>query len=199
MMVCGGFTKMKFKADKLDIEKPDYFFYIDEEIYFRELRRTDLNGRWPFWFNDPQITEFTKGFYPTTRESQEKYFDSINQSETDVVLAIIDRKTNIHIGNIGLHNINFIHRTAQFGIVLGEKGMWGKGIGSKVWKLMVKYGFQILNLHKINATVMDGNEASLKCALKAGFQIEGRQLEQAYKNGKYYDLIHLGILKKDLK
>jgi len=177
----------------------DYFFYFDEDIYLRELRKSDLDGRWPHWLNDPEVTKFTKGFYPNTRESQELYFESIANSKTDVVLAIVDRKTGAHLGNVGLHSIDCIHRTAQFGVMVGEKSAWGRGIGSRVWSLMVEYGFTVLNLHKITATVLDGNEASLKGALKAGFQIEGRQIEQVFKNGSYFDLIQLGMLRKHFK
>lgn len=195
-MIYGGYIKMKSEKVTKGSEPLDYFFYFDEDIYLRELRKSDLDGRWPHWLNDPEVTRFTKGFYPNTRESQELYFESMANSKKDVVLAIVDRKTDVHLGNVGLHEIDCIHRTAQFGVVVGEKSAWGRGVGSKVWSLMVEYGFKVLNLHKITATVLYGNEASLKGALKAGFQIEGRQVEQVYKNGKYFDLIQLGIIKK---
>jgi RimJ/RimL family protein N-acetyltransferase len=190
---------MKSESVPKSGEPLNYFFYFDEDIYLRELRKSDLDGRWPHWLNDPEVTKFTKGFYPNTRESQEQYFESILSSKTDVVLAIMDRRTHSHLGNVGLHGIDYIHRTAQFGVMIGEKSAWGRGTGSKVWSLMVEYGFTVLNLHKITATVLDGNDASLKGALKAGFQIEGRQIEQVFKYGMYVDLIQLGILRKNFK
>lgn len=182
------------------MNSPDYFFHIEDDFYFRPLQAFDLDGRWPFWFNDPEVTRYqAKGFYPNTREAQQKYYESLLESRTDVVLAIIDRSSGLHIGNVGLHQIDALHRSAILGIVLGEKSVWGHGIGARSWRAITKYGFTVLNLHKICATVFGDNEKSLKCALGAGFEVEGRQKGQIFKNGHYVDLIHVGLLKENWK
>jgi len=179
---------------------PAFFYYMDDDFYLRGLRESDLDGRWPEWFNDPLVTKFqAKGYYPNTRETQRAYFENIAASRTDVVLAIVDRSNDKHIGNVGLHQIDPIHRTAVLGIVIGEPSAWGRGIGARSWRAITNYGFEILDLHKICATVIDGNEASLQCALKAGYEIEGRQAKQIYKNGSHRDLIHVGLLKEKWK
>ena len=182
------------------MKTPDYFFHLDEDFYFRVLRSADLEGRWHAWFNDPEVTKFqSKGYYPNTPEGQRKYYESLLGSRSDVVLAIVDRANDLHIGNVGLHGIDEVSRTAVLGIVLGEKSAWGRGIGARSWAAMTRYGFQVLNLHKICATVFEGNNPSLRCALKAGFLKEGRQKKQIYKNGRYVDLIHVGLLRSDWK
>ncbi len=176
---------------------PDYFYYADDDIYLRGLRVSDLDGRWPEWFNDPVVTRYqAKGYRPNTRESQRAYYEHLLASTADVVLAIVERATDMHIGNVGLHQIDPLHRTAILGIVLGEQSAWGRGIGSRSWRAITGYGFEVLGLHKICATVIDGNEASLKCALAAGYVVEGRQEQQIYKNGAHRDLIHVGLLKE---
>jgi len=176
----------------------DYFFYEDDEIFLRPLERADLAGRWPYWFNSPDVTRFTSmGYYPNNLDEQAKYFEKLLGSRTDVVLAIVDKASGEHIGNIGLHRIDPIHRTAYLGIVIGEPKAWRRGIGAKSWRVITDYGFRILNLHKVCATVVDGNEASLKCALGAGYAIEGRQCQQIFKNGQYRDLITVGVLRTD--
>lgn len=181
------------------METPDYFFHLDEDFYFRPLRPSDLDGRWPEWFNDPNVTKYTKGFYPNNYDTQKKYYDSLIGSRTDVVLAIINRADGLHIGNVGLHQIDNIHRTALLGIVIGEKSAWGRGIGARSWRAITRYGFNVLNLNKICATVVDSNEKSLRCALGAGYEVEGRQRKQIFKDGRYFDLIHVGILREDWK
>lgn len=179
---------------------PDYFYYIDDDFYLRGLRASDLDGRWPEWFNDPVVTRFqAKGYYPNTRERQTAYYERISSSQTDVVLAIVDRKSDAHIGNVGLHDIDRLHRTAVLGIVIGEKSAWGRGIGARAWRAITNYGFEVLGLHKICATAIDGNPASLKCALGAGYEIEGRQVQQIYKNGVHLDLVHVGLLREKWK
>lgn len=176
---------------------PDYFYYLADDFYFRQLRESDLDGRWPDWFNDPQVTRFqAKGYEVNTKDKQRAYFDQIAASTSDFVLAIVDRATDLHVGNVGLHRIDPIHRTAVLGIVIGETQAWGRGIGRRSWQAITNYGFEKLGLHKICATVIDGNDASLKCALAAGYVLEGRQAKQIYKSDGYRDLIHVGLLRE---
>ena len=180
------------------MDTPDYFFHLEEDFYFRPLRAADLEGRWPHWFNDAEVTTYqAKGYFPNTVERQTRYYEHVAASATDVVLAIVERSSGAHVGNVGLHDISPIHRTAVLGIVLGEKSAWGRGIGARSWAAITRYGFQVLNLHKVCATVFEGNERSLKCALGAGFVVEGRQAKQLYKNGRYVDLIHVGLLREN--
>lgn len=182
------------------MSEPDYFFHLDEQFYFRALKASDLNGRWADWFNDPRVTRYqAKGIYPNTAEGQRAYYESLIDSHTDVVLAIIDRSNDQHVGNVGLHKIEPIHRTACLGIVIGEPSAWGRGLGAKAWQAVTNYGFKVLNLNKVWATVMDGNDASLKCALAAGFEVEGRQRSQMFKDGHYLDLIYVGLLRANWK
>ena len=178
------------------MDAPDYFFYADDDFYLRALRESDLDGRWPDWFNDPDVTRFqAKGYRPNTRETQRAYYESVVTSTSDVVLAIVDRASGVHIGNVGLHQIDPLHRTAVLGIVLGERSAWGRGIGKRAWRAITNYGFEVLGLHKICATVIEGNAASLKCALASGYVVEGTQKQQIYKNGVHRDLIHVGLLR----
>ncbi len=183
-----------------DTKTPDYFFYIDDEIYFRPLRASDLDGRWSQWFNDPEVTEYqSMGIYPNTLEAQRRYFDGLANDRSNVVLAIVDRKTDAHVGNVGLHRIDPVHRAGMLGIVVGEKSAWGRRIGARSWAAITRYGFEILNLNKISATIVEGNEKSMKCALAAGFVVEGTQVQQLYKNGKYRDLVHVGLVRANWK
>ncbi len=169
-------------------------FITGTGIYLRGLRAQDLDGNWYTWFNDADVTHYQdKGYFPNSREKQARYYESVTASNTDVVLAIADSATHMHIGNVGLHRINWVHRTAVLGIVIGEKEYWRRGLGKQAWALITHYGFETLNLNKITATVIDGNLRSLRCALAAGYEKEGVQVEQLYKHGTYHDLIFVGL------
>lgn len=171
----------------------DIFIRCDG-FYLRGLKEDDLSGRWYQWFNDPDINRFqNKGYFPNTPQAQKDYFEEIQENNQNIVLAIIDDTSDLHVGNVGLHSINWIHRSALLGIVIGEKEFMGRGWGKQAWAAVSGYAFEILNLHKVCATVFEGNDRSMKCALAAGYQVEGRQKEQVYKNGRYCDLIWLGI------
>ena len=166
-------------------------FIQGEGIYLRELQETDLEGSWYRWFNDQSVTVFqNKGIFPNTKEKQKQYFDSLGGSQSDVVLAIIEEGSGKHIGNVGLHRIDWVHRSAELGIVLGDKTAWGKKFGKQAWKLISDYGFQTLNLHRIYAQIMEGNIASCKSAEAAGFKKEGYIRDVFFKNGKYLNLYY---------
>jgi len=163
------------------------------EIYLRSLRQEDLEGSWYLWFNDPVVTRYqNKGIIPNTREKQADYFRHIAGSSEDVVLAIVHEKTAIHIGNIGLHKIDYIHRHAEVGIVIGEKEFWKKGYATKCVNAMAGYAFGTLNLHRVYAIIMEENTASLKTFEHAGFLREGVMKGFFFKNGSYRDVIMLG-------
>lgn len=175
--------------------------FIDgEKIYLRLPKEKDLKGNWFRWFNDPIVTQYqNKGIFPNTQARQRKYYLFTLNGKSDIVFAIIEKKTNRHIGCVGLHNIDPIHRSAEIGIVIGEKEYWGKGYGKIAWKLMSGYGFNILNLHRISAIVFKENISSKKSAEASGFKIEGRLRDIFYKNGRYHSGYLMSALKEDFR
>jgi RimJ/RimL family protein N-acetyltransferase len=73
----------------------------------------------------------------------------------------------------------------------------GKGFGTEALKLIVDYGFKVLNPNRIELTVFDFNERSFKCYKKIGFKEEGTLRQKRYKNGRYCDEIVMSILRDD--
>ena len=174
----------------------DMPFVTGDGIYLRELRESDLEGNWYKWFNDSEVTKYqNKKIFPNSKEKQEKYFSYLIDSNSDVVMAIIDSKSNSHLGNVGLHKIDWIHRSAELGIVIGVKEFYGKKYGKQAWKLITEYGFDALNLHRIYALIMEKNIASIKCAEAAGYKCEGKIRDYFYKNGIYEKVLYYNIIK----
>lgn len=169
-----------------------------EGFFLRALRDEDLDGRWHEWLNDPEVTRYqNKGYFPSTRASQQQYLEALRESRTDVVFALAAADTGVHFGNVGLHAIDWLHRTAVLGIIIGEREYQGRGWGSMAWAAITRYAFETINLNKVCATFIDGNDRSMKCALASGYAAEGRQRSQIYKNGVYLDLHLMGITRED--
>jgi len=161
--------------------------FIDgNDFYLRELKESDLDGNWYSWFNDSMITKYQdKKIFPNSIEKQREYYETLKSGNSDVVFAIVDKETTKHIGNVGLHKIDWIHRSAELGIVVGEVDFHGKKYGKQAWKLITEYGYHTLNLHRIYAIIMSKNIASIKCAESSGFIREGEIRDYFYKNGMY--------------
>src|SRR5207245_3395377 len=114
-----------------------------------------------------------KGFYPSTPEKQAAYYRQLQSDASQITLAIECTEDCRHIGNATLKDLDWIHRTAELGIVIGEKAYWGRGFGTQAWWLITRYGFLTLNLNKITARIFKGNDRSMGMALRSGYVVEG--------------------------
>jgi len=175
-------------------------FMAGSLVYLRPLERADLNERYLGWLNDPEVTKYLEtGAFPTTMADLEKFYASVTGSPSEVIFAVVDRGTDEHIGNVKLGPINWVHRRSMFGIMIGDKRFWGKGVGEEVTRLMVEYGFQRLNLHRIGLVVFEEHESALRCYQNVGFKLEGKLREQMFQDGKYKNHLWMGLLRSEYK
>ena len=175
-------------------------FLIGEKIYLRTITPDDLNANYREWFNDEEICRYNSHHrFPNYDQDMADYYKNVIQSRSNLILAICDKKTDKHAGNIALENIDAINQSAEFAIIIGDKKQWGKGIGKEAAKLIIKHGFEELNLHRIHCGTQDDNIGMQKLAASLGFKEEGRTRESIYKGGIFKDLIYYGLLRYDWK
>ncbi len=175
------------------------FFLEGENICLRLLKTDDVNGDYYLWLNDPEITAFNShGRFPMTKEKLLSYIDHSRSSKNDLILAIEDKITLKHIGNISLQNINWLDRNAEIAFLLGNKAFWGKGIMHEAGNLLISHGFQSLNLHRIYCGTSSENVGMQKLATKLKMKKEGLRKEAIFKKGQYYDIVEYGILATEI-
>lgn len=168
----------------------DSVFLDGEGVYLRGLRREDATGNWYGWFNDHEVTRFmVRGAFPTTVEGHLAFLAEMDRSVNDLVLAICERASSEHIGNIGLHRIDWVNRVAELGVVIGEKAYWGRGHGTEACRLVLAHGFGRLNLHKVFLGVHAGHAAAMAAYESAGFTREAVLREEIYRDGTYHDKV----------
>jgi [ribosomal protein S5]-alanine N-acetyltransferase len=173
-------------------------FISGEKVYLRRLEQDDLVGDYFQWLNDFEVTKFLEtGHFPNSHESMESYFAQHSSAGNEVFLAVCLCDNDRHIGNVKLGSINWIHRRAEFGIVIGAKDCWNKGYGTEATVLLIDYAFRRLNLHKVMLGVVETNHAAIKIYEKIGFKVEGRLREQLYVDGRYRDNILMGALPQE--
>lgn len=177
---------------------PSHYFIEGKRIYLREVRPSDVNERYYRWMNDPEITRFLESrFAPNAIENLRDYVAGKLEDRDNIFLAIVLKEEDRHIGNIKLGPIQWIHRLADIGLLIGEKDCWGKGYATEAIQLVSHYAFNVLNLHKVAAGCYGPNEGSARAFRKAGFVVEGVRKEQFYANGSYVDDILLGLIRPD--
>ncbi|KAF9556290.1 acyl-CoA N-acyltransferase [Agrocybe pediades] len=85
------------------------------------------------------------------------------------------------------------HRHSGFAIGLMPK-FWSKGYGTEITKFIMEHAFVQLNMHRISLQVYEGNERAIALYEKVGFVCEGVMRKARWANGKWTDIINMGIL-----
>jgi ribosomal-protein-alanine N-acetyltransferase len=126
------------------------------------------------WLKDPEVT-FSIEFASQTMDELKKYVSEKIQNPKVAFWAIFDLISNEMVGTIKLEPIEFDKKVTNFGIMIGNKNVWGKGIGTEATQLAVSFAFNQLGLNKVELGVLKINENAIKAYEKAGFEKFGTE------------------------
>jgi len=167
-----------------------------DRIYLRILEEADL-PQTLIWMNDPVISDIM-GYLPTkTLANQKKWFDSASNDNSRFVFAICLNDDNSHIGNVGLGNIDYIHRHCMFNIFIANQEKRLSGLGSEATKLALNFAFQRLNMNKVHLRTSARFTEAVNMYKKLGFVLEGTMREHYFTNGHFEDKLIYSILAKE--
>ncbi len=127
-----------------------------------------------------------------TKESHENWLKTQVFPGHAAQFIIEEVETGKAVGSCFLRDIDYKHEKAEYGHFLGAER--GKGYGTAAGKLMLKYAFEILKLHKICGRVFADNEAAIRSDAKIGFEYEGLLRDDVKINGIYRDMIFVSIV-----
>ena len=167
-----------------------------KRVRLRALEREDVE-RCHRWLNDEVVTKYLGWRDPLSMVEEERWFEEQSSDKSRLVLAI--EVEGNHIGNIGLHDIDFRNGKATIGIIIGEKGEWGKGYGSEAMCVLLRYAFEDLRLHRVGSFVLVENMRSIRCLEKSGFVREGMRRGVIFRFGRHLDAILFGILRDEFR
>lgn len=171
-------------------------FYEGERIYFRPIELDD-EPRLRAWINNPLNWSTLARCMPVNGVREREWIDGLYKDDRNVVLAVVAREGDRHIGNVGLHAIDAVNRKAKFGIMIGDTRFQGLGYGSEAVALTVKYGFEVLNLHRIELDVFADNARARRAYEKAGFVAEGVARQAYYRHGEWVDDVRYAVLRDE--
>lgn len=172
-------------------------FLQGQHIYLRSLERADLQLM-AEWLNDPDVTRLLfMGLFPSNLEALTAQWERDRNNPEETTFAVCDKTSNQFVGTTGVYRIQWVMRTGEFRVFLGDKRVWNRGIGTECAKLMVVFGFEKLNLNKMWLGVNADNAAAVKAYQKAGFVHEGVLRQEQYRNFRYYDAIRMSMLRSE--
>jgi len=150
------------------------------------------------WFNDPEVTRFLEIRYPISIQTERQlYEERFIRPRPDALFLAIETKDGVHIGNISLGNISREDGRAELGIAIGEKDSLDKGYGSDAVATLLDFAFNQMNLRRVWLTTKEFNKRAIACFKKCGFKEEGVLRQHYYGDGRYWDVVVMGVLKED--
>lgn len=166
-----------------------------QRIALRDLRVADVTQDYVDWMNDPEVVRYTESrFASHDHASVTAFVHSCAESSESILFGIFFKEGDLHLGNIKLGPVNWHHRLADVGVILGRRSSWGKGIATEAIELVCGYAFAGLSLHKLTAGCYASNVGSARAFLKAGFVQEGLRRKHVMDRSVWEDVIELGLI-----
>ncbi len=168
-------------------------FIKGENLDLRTIERDDLEKLQEMG-NHPELRKYSPGARPVNKLKQEEYFEDFLSKDDNVFLMI--EYGEEAVGWVNLKHIKEDSRKAEFGIrILPEHQ--GKGLGTEASNLIIQYGFETLNLHRIYGRTFEFNSASKALMEKLGFKREGTKRKAVFKDGEYRDVALYSLLEDE--
>src|SRR5512142_3232804 len=168
-------------------------------LRLRAIERSDLPC-FQQWLNDPEVTDGLSTYLPLSMTEEEQWCGRMSRLQPEEKPLANDLKEDGGwrlIGDIGFFNVEWTNRSAEFGLFIGDKSVWNKGYGTETVQLLLKHGFETLNLHRIYLRVYSTNPRAKRSYEKAGFVLEGTMREAVYRHGRYADVHFMSVLRPE--
>jgi RimJ/RimL family protein N-acetyltransferase len=161
-----------------------------QDVFLRPLMEEDVGEDYLGWMRDPLVTRYLESRDRTqTLDTLRTFVRNMNASARDYLFGIFLAQGEEHIGNIKIGNIREPHRSADLGLIIGRRSVWGKGYGSEAIALATRHAFEQLGLNKLWAGMYAENLGSYHAFIKAGYREVGRFRRHILFDGRYIDSI----------
>ena len=169
-----------------------------EHVYLRPTERRDVPA-FVRWFTDADVVRNLAMRAPMSLAGEEQWFERLLETQGRtmhhfVICLLADGRP---IGTAGLHDVDPVNGTAEFGIAIGEKAEWGKGYGTDATRAICDFGFGELRLERIGLYVYDDNQRGRRAYEKAGFVHEGTLRHAHFTRGRHQDVHVMSLLRDE--
>lgn len=166
-----------------------------ERVRLRPMEPRDL-PKFVEWLADPEVRRWLAALQePPTLEDEVDWYES-TRANPDNVLWSMETLEGQLVGTIELR-LNPVSKRAELGIAVQDKTQWSKGFGTDAVKLALEYGFDDLELNRIELTVDSENGRGRRCYEKCGFVEEGVLRQHRFVEGKFGDTVVMSVLRSE--
>jgi diamine N-acetyltransferase len=170
-----------------------------KRIRLRAVERDDLS-RFQRWLNDEDVTAGLMVYLPLSLVDEDNWFESMLKTpaeEHSLVIEVFREDAWAPVGSCGFHAIDHRLRSGEVAIFIGDKSCWDQGYGAETMRLLIRHGFDTLNLNRIYLRVYETNTRAIRSYERAGFIHEGRMRQAMYQHGRYIDVLLMSVLRQE--
>jgi ribosomal-protein-alanine N-acetyltransferase len=147
------------------------------------------------WFEDLDTSQFLGLRNPPSVEMEKEWLEK-GSKDANSVLWVVEADGRV-VGTTGIRDIDWKNGFGTTGTLIGDRSVWGKGIGRESMQLRARYAFTQLPLRKLKSSYFDGNVASGRAQAAAGYREVGRYRKDRYVDGRWVDEIVTEVLRED--
>lgn len=153
-----------------------------------------VTDRYVAWMNDPEVNTYSrrKGTVTTTEDAV-RYLNSLRADEHVLAILMGDE----HVGNVKFGPIDWQNACADISILVGERKVWGLGIGAEAVYLVSQHLLKTLGLNRVHADSC--NPAFLRLVEKLGWQVEGVLRERVRLDDRFFDDTVVSLLAREFR
>ena len=167
-----------------------------ENITLRGIEESDTDNVLR-WRNSSEVVKYFNYQRPITKTDHVNWMETKVRTGEVCQFIISDALLEKDVGSVYLKDIDNVNHKAEYGVFIGESEAMGRGLGTAVAKLIVRFAFDELKLHRLYLQVHADNARAVRCYEKAGFVKEGVLKDAVFVNGDYCDLVIMGIVKEE--
>ncbi|MBT2757649.1 GNAT family N-acetyltransferase [Mesobacillus foraminis] len=169
-----------------------------KRLVLREVTTEDSNSLLKYLSDEEVMKYYGLDPFQSINDALDEisWYQSIQKNKTGIRWGITLKDQGAVIGSCGFHNSVSQHFRTEIGFEL-SKEHWGKGIAFEAVQAIISYGFEQLDLQRIEALIEPPNSSSQRLVEKLGFIREGLLRNYEFTCGKFDDLYMYSLLKQD--
>ena len=162
-------------------------------LRFRKISETDLE-QLRVWRMDPAVTRFLFTDPVITSEAQKQWFETVKDGEN--YRSWIVEYEGADVGFVTLSSIDWTNRRADPGVFICNPAARGKGLARHIMLNVQRHAFEEMGLHKLYGPIMAANSSAVAAYMKAGYALEGYFHDHVFKDGKFWDVVMIGMVEE---
>lgn len=164
-----------------------------DKIYLIPLTELHCNENYLSWFGDPEAVQYIESAKQTITLDSLKEFVRKNQAAGNYLWAIHEKESHKHVGNLKIDAFDVKKRSAEYGILVGDRGSWGKGYAREASERVIDFCFSQLKLEQLTLGFVEGNDRAEALYKKLGFEPAETVKNYGEYNGKMKNVIRMRL------